>query len=199
MGQSRDKWKALVNNVMNLWVPWNVWNFLSSYQVEIQSRITSEIDQQSWYQVAAYNTVKQICNLKLHESLHGNVTSVHLCGLWSHCYKHMRGLKMLKVSVMTQWMFVTTTDSLYHCYFRNWPFRYINLTCWEFPVLPFSGNCHYRPTGTFIMSPISFLAEKGGLSYLHAVCVCPSWSTEPVMWHAWERERKYLQICNWKS
>jgi hypothetical protein len=149
------------------------------YQVEIQSRMTSEIDQQSWYQVAAYNSVKQISNLKLHESLWGNVTSVHLCGFWSHCYTHMRGLEMLKVSVMTQWMFVTTADLLYQCYIRNCPFTYINLTCWEFPVLPFSGNCHYRPTGTFIKSPISFLGKTRPV--ISPCCLCVSqfeyWTT----------------------
>jgi len=30
LAQGRDRWQALVNTVMNLWVPYNAGNFLSS-------------------------------------------------------------------------------------------------------------------------------------------------------------------------
>ena len=88
-------------------------------------------------------------------------------------------------------MFVMTANSLYHGNVRRCPFGYMNLTCWEFLVLSFSGNCHYRPTGMFVIYPVSFLGVKGGLSYLHAVCVCPvrvlNWSHDT---RERERERR---------
>jgi hypothetical protein len=30
LAQDRDWWRALVNMIMELWVPYNVWKFLSS-------------------------------------------------------------------------------------------------------------------------------------------------------------------------
>jgi hypothetical protein len=32
----RDQWRALVNTVLNLWVPLNVWKFLSSFSRRAQ-------------------------------------------------------------------------------------------------------------------------------------------------------------------
>jgi hypothetical protein len=115
MSQDRDKWKALVNTGMNLQVPWNVWKFLAEwqatcqeglvsnlrildYQAQIWSGIMSEIGQQSWCQVAAYNAANQISDLKLHKSLRRNVTSVHPCGFWLNFRTHERS-QVLKVNV----------------------------------------------------------------------------------------------------
>jgi len=40
LGQDRDRWQALVNVVMNLWVPWNKWNFLTGWKLVSLSRRT---------------------------------------------------------------------------------------------------------------------------------------------------------------
>jgi hypothetical protein len=40
LAQERDLWRALLNTAMNLWVPWNVGNFLSSWAIGAFSRRT---------------------------------------------------------------------------------------------------------------------------------------------------------------
>jgi len=40
LAQDRDRWRTLVSAVMNLWVPWNARNFLTSYKPVSFSRRT---------------------------------------------------------------------------------------------------------------------------------------------------------------
>jgi hypothetical protein len=40
MAQDRDRWRALVSTVMNIWVPQNAWNFLTSCKPVSFSRMT---------------------------------------------------------------------------------------------------------------------------------------------------------------
>jgi hypothetical protein len=35
LAQDRDNWKALVNMIMNLWVPYNVGNFMTSEKTTV--------------------------------------------------------------------------------------------------------------------------------------------------------------------